>query len=349
MGISNHHPPPIDHQIPWWFYLPFPKDSILFNYFISRGFEVVKRSRLLGEVTRDTLCLAVAGTHGKTTTGGHSRAFDGCFRDACDSILGRHCRKIILQFHSSRKYLFGGGNRWIWLFIFAICNPDIACVASMDSDHLDILWRFGCREASFKAFAALVKDPEKLLVQKDCQFQEKRLLLKKQPILKREMSNRKRALCIRFKTPTETIKTLKFLLPGHHNLLNAVTIFGYGHYCRNPQLRPAQSFVIIQRVERRFSYKIKTEHLVLIDDSPTIQPRSRHCSRRFLKCIPTIKNHRVSTALVLLYPRFCQRFCAKPFPVWRGGTTGSIPCTWGPNSGSIPNWLLGQISNPKKS
>ena len=45
-----------------------PKDHTEWNYFLSNGFTVKKRAEVLGIITKDTFCFAVAGTHGKTTT-----------------------------------------------------------------------------------------------------------------------------------------------------------------------------------------------------------------------------------------------------------------------------------------
>lgn len=45
-----------------------PKDHSEWNYFLSNGFTVKKRAEVLGLITKDTFCFAVAGTHGKTTT-----------------------------------------------------------------------------------------------------------------------------------------------------------------------------------------------------------------------------------------------------------------------------------------
>ena len=45
-----------------------PKGNKILNYFFSEEFSILKRAQLLGEVSKNTLCLAVAGTHGKTTT-----------------------------------------------------------------------------------------------------------------------------------------------------------------------------------------------------------------------------------------------------------------------------------------
>ena len=45
-----------------------PNNHLELQYFMSKGFKVLKRSQVLGLITANTFCLAVAGTHGKTTT-----------------------------------------------------------------------------------------------------------------------------------------------------------------------------------------------------------------------------------------------------------------------------------------
>ena len=45
-----------------------PKNHVEFNYFLDHNFTVLKRAEILGKITANTFCLAVAGTHGKTTT-----------------------------------------------------------------------------------------------------------------------------------------------------------------------------------------------------------------------------------------------------------------------------------------
>ena len=46
----------------------FRKTHQELNYFLDNGFTVLKRAEILGKITENTFCLAVAGTHGKTTT-----------------------------------------------------------------------------------------------------------------------------------------------------------------------------------------------------------------------------------------------------------------------------------------
>ena len=77
-GISIHFEDSID-AIPKDFYLEntlviitpaVPKTHSEWNYFLERDFQVKKRAEVLGIITKDTFCFAVAGTHGKTTTSG---------------------------------------------------------------------------------------------------------------------------------------------------------------------------------------------------------------------------------------------------------------------------------------
>ncbi|MEM7379693.1 MAG: Mur ligase domain-containing protein, partial [Bacteroidota bacterium] len=77
LGISIHYNDDIE-EIPAVFrdientlvvYTPAVPDSHSeLQFFLEKGFEVKKRSEVLGIITRDTFCFAVAGTHGKTTT-----------------------------------------------------------------------------------------------------------------------------------------------------------------------------------------------------------------------------------------------------------------------------------------
>ena len=68
------------------------------------------------------------------------------------------------------------------------------------------------------------------------------------------------------KTPTETIENIKINLPGKHNVLNAVAALAMAHIFGVSLQVIAEALLTFKGIERRFSYKIKTENLVLIDD-----------------------------------------------------------------------------------
>ncbi|MBQ7899321.1 MAG: UDP-N-acetylmuramate--L-alanine ligase [Bacteroidales bacterium] len=132
-----------------------PKNMGELVYVQENGYRVIKRSRMLGEIAAGQRCLAVAGTHGKTTTstlvshlftdcGEGCSAFLGGISKNYDSNLLTHSNDVIVaeadEFDRSFLQLF----------------PEIAVITSMDADHLDIYGDEAHIVEAFKAFASQV-------------------------------------------------------------------------------------------------------------------------------------------------------------------------------------------------
>ena len=132
-----------------------PKDMGELVYVQENGYRVIKRSRMLGEIATGQRCMAVAGTHGKTTTstlvshlftdsGEGCSAFLGGISKNYDSNLLTHSNDVIVaeadEFDRSFLQLF----------------PEIAVITSMDADHLDIYGDEAHIVEAFKAFASQV-------------------------------------------------------------------------------------------------------------------------------------------------------------------------------------------------
>src|SRR6187402_1741228 len=133
------------------------------NFFMERRYQVKKRAEVLGIITKDTFCFAVAGTHGKTTTSsilGHILYESGA--DVTAYIGG-----IVENYDSN---LIGLGKTVTVVEAdefdrsFLHLHPDIACVTSMDADHLDIYGDATAIEDSFREFADKVEDRNNLFV-----------------------------------------------------------------------------------------------------------------------------------------------------------------------------------------
>ncbi|MGG7036429.1 MAG: Mur ligase domain-containing protein, partial [Flavobacterium sp.] len=135
------------------------------NYFLERDYVVKKRAEVLGIITKDTFCFAVAGTHGKTTTSsilGHI-----LFESGADvtAFLGG----IVENYNSN---LIGSGKTVTVVEAdefdrsFLHLHPNIACVTSMDADHLDIYGDSSAIEDSFREFAGKVEDKTKMFIPK---------------------------------------------------------------------------------------------------------------------------------------------------------------------------------------
>jgi UDP-N-acetylmuramate--alanine ligase len=236
------------------------------NYFLEREYVVKKRAEVLGIITKDTFCFAVAGTHGKTTTSsilGHILYESGADVTA---FLGG----IVENYHSN---LIGSGKTVTVVEAdefdrsFLHLHPDIACVTSMDADHLDIYGDATAIEDSFREFANKVADKNQLFVPKGLPLEGLTIGINDAATYT--------ALNIRIEngfyvfdvqTPSETIRDLQFGLPGRHNLMNALMALAMAKTYGTPTESIAKALASFKGIQRRFSYQIKTIDLVYIDD-----------------------------------------------------------------------------------
>lgn len=246
-----------------------PKTHLEWNYFIGKGFEIKKRAEVLGIITKDTYCFAVAGTHGKTTTTsilGHILYESGI--DVTAFVGG-----VVENYQTN---LIGSGKTVTVVEAdefdrsFLQLHPDMACVTSTEADHLDI---FGTAEemlVAFKDFAAKITDKTHFF---------------KTPLVYLEgvevavgVGAEKAAFSIcniqiengwyvfDILTPTEKISGVRFALPGHHNLSNALLAFAMAYTYGVEYDKIVAALESFQGVRRRFSYKLRDEKLIYIDD-----------------------------------------------------------------------------------
>ena len=236
------------------------------NYFLERDFEVKKRAEVLGIITKDTFCFAVAGTHGKTTTSsilGHILYESGV--DVTAFVGG-----IVENYNSN---LIGNGKTVTVVEAdefdrsFLHLHPNIACVTSMDADHLDIYGDSASIEASFVEFADKVTDKSKLFITKDLPIQGVTCAVNEDAnftAFNIRIVNSQYVFDVR--TPSETIVNIEFGLPGKHNLMNALMALAMAKTFGLPNEDIASALHSFKGIKRRFSYQIKTEKLVYIDD-----------------------------------------------------------------------------------
>ena len=247
-------------------YTPAVKTNTILSYVQSEEYKIVKRAALLGEITKDTFCLAVAGTHGKTTTSailGHLLAETGM---AVTAFLGGIAENYNSNFISNGTAItVVEADEFDRSFMQL--RPDIACITSMDADHLDIYGDVSEFEKTFKDFSELVENKDHLLHKKGLPLQGKTVAVEEEADYEAQnVKIENGGYVFDLKTPTHTIKDLHFFLPGKHNLHNAVTALGIAILAGSPTYRLPEALQTFKGVQRRFSYKIKTEDLVLIDD-----------------------------------------------------------------------------------
>lgn len=243
-----------------------PQGHKQYNYFIGEGFNLQKRSEVLGTITKGIFTLAVAGTHGKTTTtailghllketGAKVTAFLGGISEDIQSNLILNGNEVMVveadEFDRS----------------FLRLAPNIAAITSMDADHLDI---YGAPEKlieSFFDFADLVPEDGVLFVKNGLPVSGKTFGIEDDAdfcAINVKVENGTYLFDLR--TPATIIKNLRCNLPGKHNLQNAVTALAMAIQYGSPIDKLAGALISFKGVNRRFTYRIKTNDLVLIDD-----------------------------------------------------------------------------------
>jgi len=241
-----------------------PKSNKQLQYFKDQNFKIFKRAEILGEITKNTFCFAVAGTHGKTTTStilGHilkecginATSFLGGVSENYNSnlILGGDQISVVEADEFDRSFLQ--------------LSPNIACITSMDADHLDIYGEPDALERSFNDFANKVS--QTLFIKKGLPLKGITYGLEEGADYDAQnISIKNGTYFFDVKTPSEIIKNIELNISGKHNVLNTVVALAMANEYGVPLLSIARALKTFKGVQRRFTFKIKTDHLVLIDD-----------------------------------------------------------------------------------
>ena len=138
-------------------YTPAISESLQeLQYVRERGYRVIKRSRMLGEISEGQKCLAVAGTHGKTTTStltAHILTESG---EGCTAFLGGISKNYGTNLLMSKNdVVVAEADEFDRSFLQL--HPDIAVITAMDADHLDIYGDLAHVQEAFRQFASQVK------------------------------------------------------------------------------------------------------------------------------------------------------------------------------------------------
>ncbi len=243
-----------------------PESHQELRYFRESGFVLLKRSEVLGLITRDTFCFAVAGTHGKTTT---SSILAHLLKEV-GAPLTAFLGGISEDFNSN--FLFQGTDYSVveadeFDRSFLQLTPDVACITSMDADHLDI---YGTKEelaASFVEFADRLKSGGKLFVRNGLPIEGITYGIDDDSdFCIRNLRIEHGTYIFDLGTPETTLRGVRFNKPGRHNLLNGLVAFAMAIQAGPPPDRLVEALGSFKGVQRRFSYRIKEVGLVFIDD-----------------------------------------------------------------------------------
>ncbi|RNC84106.1 MAG: UDP-N-acetylmuramate--L-alanine ligase [Winogradskyella sp.] len=243
-----------------------PKSHSELNYFLEHNFKVKKRSQVLGDITENTFCFAVAGTHGKTTT----TSILGHLLNECEVEMTAFLGGISENYNSN---LIQNGTKITVVEAdefdrsFLTLSPDFACITSMDADHLDIYGDASELTKSFKDFTSKIKPKGKLFIKNGLPINGITYGIEdNSDYCAKNIRIENGAYVFDLQTPKTTLKDFKFHLPGRHNLSNALIALAMSLEYGLSQLKLTKALASYKGVKRRFTYHIKTENLVFIDD-----------------------------------------------------------------------------------
>ena len=243
-----------------------PDDNIFLKYFRSNGNNpIFKRSEILGEISKQSKCIAVAGTHGKTTTtaiishlfhssGIHFKAFIGGIMKCFDSNY----------INTGNDYIVVEADEYDRSFLNL--NANYAVITSIENDHLDVFGDFKSLTESFQSFANNVKDvlitDSEINLNKDFSFSIKNdsdYYVNNIDILENE---------IRFdlKTPNNFYSNISANILGLHNLKNVLAALSIIDQIKEIDIENLLPFLSnFKGIERRMDI-YKLDNKVVIDD-----------------------------------------------------------------------------------
>ena len=235
-------------------------------FFRDNNFKVMKRSQILGLITENTYCLAVAGTHGKTTTTsilGHLLYESGIKLTAfLGGISENYNSNLILNGSEVSVVEADEFDR-----SFLTLSPDMACITSMDADHLDIYGDADSLKQSFIEFSKKLKPNGKLFVRNGLPIKGITYGIDdNSDYTIQNIKIEKGVYVFDVKTPKTRLEKLQFNLPGRHNLSNALIALAMAVEYGCPHQQLAKALASYSGVKRRFTYQIKSDSLVYIDD-----------------------------------------------------------------------------------
>ena len=280
-GIQVHYEDrpdlvPINVEKTFVIYTPaIPADLGEMEYVRDKGYSMCKRSRALGEIASDKVCLAISGTHGKTTTSTLlAHIFASGTENGCTAFLGgisKNYRSNLLLSHGD--VLVAEADEFDRSF--HQLHPQIAVVTAVDADHLDIYGTYEAVQESFRVFASQVAADGYLVAKlgaalptdgvkarilhysydQPCDFYASDIRQKEGGFFSFTLNY-----------PGGRISDCTVGVPGWVNVENAVAASAVALLYGVPAESVKQAVASFQGVERRFDIHVNTPSAAYIDD-----------------------------------------------------------------------------------
>ena len=249
-------------------YTPAIKKLSILDYFNNNGFTVLKRAKVLGMITENTNSLAVAGTHGKTTT---------------SSLVAHLCQVADLPFcaflggiaeNFKSNFYFNGDEISVmeadeYDKSFLQLKPDWAIITSTDADHLDIYGDTATIEQGFRDFAALVPENQHVFVRKGIDIgrgARTYAVNESADYFSDNIREEGDRIYFDFNTPEEKLCSFEWEIPGIHNVENATAAVAMLHNFGVELETLQRGISTFKGIKRRYTKHTFESGKIYIDD-----------------------------------------------------------------------------------
>ncbi|MDY3317826.1 UDP-N-acetylmuramate--L-alanine ligase [Riemerella anatipestifer] len=249
-------------------YTPAIKQLGILDFFQEKGFTILKRAKVLGLITSETECIAVAGTHGKTTT---------------SSLVAHLCKEVNLPFSGflggiaenfGSNFIFNGKDYSVveadeYDRSFLNLAPDWAIITSTDADHLDIYGDKSTIEKGFRDFAHLVSEERQLFVRKGINLDRNATTYavnEKADYYSDELRLEGDSISFNFYTPDGETQRFSWEIPGIHNVENATAALAVLHKMGVSLEDLKEALAKFKGIKRRYTKHIFPNGKIYIDD-----------------------------------------------------------------------------------
>ncbi|MCQ2960416.1 MAG: UDP-N-acetylmuramate--L-alanine ligase [Bacteroidales bacterium] len=257
-----------------------PKDNAEYNYLKDNGFTILKRAQVLGHICENKKTVAIAGTHGKTSTTTFTSYLLNKSSKGCNAFLGG----ISKNFNSN--FVYDGKSELIAVEAdefdrsFHNLYPSTAVITAMDADHLDI---YGTHEAvieSFYQFVRQIKQNGVLIHKLGLNFDPIKADIEKHNVTvytyslqddsadfyMKSVEIKNNAFELVLHTPFGDISDLHFCLPGKTNVENLVAASAASLLNGLTASELQTEVAAMQGVVRRFDVHVANDNVIYIDD-----------------------------------------------------------------------------------
>ncbi len=253
-----------------------PKNHAEYVYLTLNNYVIKKRSEVLGEITKQFKTIAIAGTHGKTTT---TTLVTHLLRTAginCFAFMGG-----ISKNYGTNLLLGDPNDKDAYVVVeadeydrsFLTLFPQIAVITSVDPDHLDIYGNKEAMHESYLLFSKQVKDGGVLIVKKNVDNELK--LTDKRLIYSLNLNTGYCAESVKveggefhydIKSEVEAVTGVTIGLPGLHNVENSIAAVAVVQQLGVKADKIKEALRSFQGVKRRFDYRVKSQKVIYVDD-----------------------------------------------------------------------------------